>query len=346
MIEGTESAAPTSTADIAASVISDAEHADTATPDTGTETRVDTTNAAEVPAPESQTPPAPPELTAAQKFLQKQGHQAKKVDGRDVWLPYGTVEKMLDRYVDEHKTTWTGEKTTIEGRAKQLQDHLDLLRASVAGDETAFLRELAGIDPRYARFLEQKTAPAATATDDPEPQPDYDLGNGNRTYTIDGLAKREAWVRRQVERDILAKVDERFKPIAEREKSEQQRAEQAKAVQAIEARTAQQLTEAETWAGWADHKADILTALQEDSAEAAKTGDKPKLSLEGAYRKVVVAKLLEDDGKRRERLLKEIQAAPKSPALGRQSTDAPRTPGVRSTTEIARQTIAKLESGG
>ncbi len=116
-------------------------------------------------------------------------------------------------------------------------------------------------------------------------------------------------------------------------------------MEAVRDRTSQQLTEAATWPGWEDHKADILKALQDDSAAAQAKGTRPQLSIEGAYRKVVMAKLLEDDTKKRERLLKELNAAPKSPALSRQTADQPRTPGVRSTREIARGVIGNLERG-
>lgn len=343
-----ETAAPSSTADIAASVIHEAEATDTSSADPGETARLDTTNTVEETAPVQKTEPTAKELSDAAKFLQKQGHQAKKVDGRDVWLPYKTVEGMLDRYVETHKTTWDGERTTLSGQAKELQSHIEQLRASVAGDETAFLRELATIDPRYSRFLDEQKAEqpkVLAAADDPMPQPDFDLGNGNTTYTLKGLQARDEWVKRQMMRDLEGKIEERFKPIAEREKAEKERADTAKAQADVEARTAQQLQDAKTWPGWTEHSADILTALQEDSAQAEATGTRRKLSIEGAYRKVVVAKLLEDDGKKRERLLEEINKAPKSSALSRQTTDAPKTTGPRSTTEIARQVIGKLESG-
>lgn len=342
-----ETAAPSSTADIAASVIHEAEATDTSSADPGETARLDTTNTVEETAPVQKTEPTAKELSDAAKFLQKQGHQAKKVDGRDVWLPYKTVEGMLDRYVETHKTTWDGERTTLSGQAKELQSHIEQLRASVAGDETAFLRELATIDPRYSRFLDEQKAEqpkVLAAADDPMPQPDFDLGNGNTTYTLKGLQARDEWVKRQMMRDLEGKIEERFKPIAEREKAEKERAEQAKAVEAIDNRTKQQLTDAETWPGWSEHKQEILVALQDDSAQAKANGTKPSLSLEGAYRKVVVAKLLEDDGKKRERLLQEIQASSKTPALSRQTTDNPRTSGPRSTTDIARSVITKLES--
>lgn len=333
------SAAPRSSTDIAASVISDAEHAETAAPET---TRIDTTNLIEeTPSPQPKTEPTEKELSAAAKFLLTQGHQAKKVDGRDVWLPYGTVEKMLDRYVGEHRTTWDGERTTLSTKAQkaeELQGYIDQLRAGVGGDPKAFLSELAEIDSRYAAFLEQKIAEVPVS--EQMPQPDITLSDGSKTYSLKGLQDLLEWNTKRVE----GTLDARLKPFQDRAEQDQQRAKQTQQAEAIHARTSQQLEDAATWTGWAEHKDDILKALQADSAEAEKAGGTPKLSLEGAYRKVVMAKLLEDDGKKRERLLKEIHDAPKSSALSRQTTDAPKTTGPRSTQDIVRATIAKLES--
>lgn len=359
--------APTSTSDIAASVIHEAEATDASSGDSGeSSTRVDTTNAvAETAAPApGVVQPTAKELSDAAKFLAKQGHKLKKDDGRDVWLPVKTVEGMLDRYVGEHRSTWDGERNTLSGQAKALQGHLDQLRASVAGDPKAFLSELAGIDPRYAAFLEQKAAEAPAPANDPEPQPDYDLGNGNFTYSVAGLAKREAWVRRQIERDILGKMDERFKPIAEREKAEKARADEARFQEQLHARSVSQMDEAQKWPLFGPLAADgslsefqsaVLTELKKDTDAAIARGwDKqdhrtkhlsPTLSLEGAYIRASSKRISEDENTKRARLLDEINKAPKSSALSRQSVDAPKA-GPKSTADIARQVISRAEAAG
>lgn len=355
---------PSSTADIAASVIHDADATETPS---GDEPRLDTTNTAEeTPAVEKPAAPTAKELSAAAKFLEQQGHRPKKVDGRDVWLPYGTVEKMLDRYVDTHRSTWDGERTTLSSQAKELRDQLDLIRASVAGDETQFLREIAAIDPRYARFLEQKAAEhQAPAMDTEMPGPDITLPDGSQTYSLKGLQARDAWVEQRILKTLDAKVEERFKPIAEREKAEKARAETEKYREQQQQETAAQLQEAQTWplfgplatdGTYTEFQKAVLAELQRDSADARARGWNiqdprtkhlgPKLSLEAAYIRVAGPRFTEDDAAKRARILKELNDAPKSPALSRQTTDAPRTPGVLSTTEIARRTIAKLESAG
>lgn len=323
---------PSSTAAIAASVISDAEQADTSSAESGyVETpRVETTQTTVESPPAA---PTPAELSAAAKFLLKQGHKLKKDDGRDVWLPAKTVEGMLDRYVGEYRTTWDGERATLAEQAKQaeqLRSALEELRASVGGDPRAFLQELAGIDPRYQAFL-----PAAASAGPDMPAPDLTLPDGSQTYSLKGLQALLEWNTARVE----AKMDERLKPITDRE-------QQARIADGLATKTRQQIEEAKTWPGFAEHEPEILKALQADTAAARAEHRAPRLSLEGAYRQVVIARLTEDNGKTRERLLKELQAAPTGTALPRQTADAPRTAGPRSTTEIARSVISKLESGG
>jgi hypothetical protein len=359
-MDGQEAAAPQTTADIAASVITEAEQQDTATVESAgetTETRVDTTNTAEIPSPQPKTEPTPAELSAAAKFLLKQGHKLKKDDGRDVWLPAKTVEGMLDRYVDEHRGTWTGEKNAIETRAKELQQHIDAFRTAVSGDPKAFLSELAGVDPRYQAFLEQKQEERreiAEAANDPMPPPDYDLGNGQRTYSIDGLKQLREWDKRQLKRELAAEMDQRFKPLQEREQQAKERERQDQLQQEIATSAKSQIVEAQNWplfgklaedGSLTEFQQAVLDELKQDTDAAQKAGQRPRLTLEGAYIRVASKRMTEDDTKRRERLLKEIQNAPKSTALPRQSTDAPRTQGPRSTTDITRSVIAKLEAG-
>src|ERR1041384_1519408 len=130
--------APVTTESITANVVERMEAEDSHATETP-EKRIDTTDVTvtpEKPAP----PPTAAELSAEAKFLLKQGHKLKKDDGRDTWLPAKTVEGMLARYVEEHKNTWTGERSTLERQAKEAQQHIEALRASVAGDVTAVLR--------------------------------------------------------------------------------------------------------------------------------------------------------------------------------------------------------------
>lgn len=348
--------APASTRDIVADVVQQAEASDTGSSDSGeSSTRIDTTNLTEekpARAP-GEMAPTDKELSAAAKFLEKQGHRLRKEDGRDNWLKASTVEGILDRYVGEHRSTWDGERTTLSSQAKQAQEQIDTIKAIFAGDPKTALAELATIYPQYSAFLEQKAAQAAAPENDPEPQPDFDLGNGNFTYTVAGLAKREAWMRRQMKREIAADMDERFKPIAEREKAEKQRADEAKWQEQLQARSASQMEEAQTWPLFGKLSADgaltefqtaVLAELQKDTEAATAAGRKPTLSLEGAYIRASNKRISEDENTKRARILDEINKAPKSSALSRQGGDTTKT-GLRNTKDVVRETIARLEAG-
>src|ERR1043165_2884446 len=123
MSEFAPESAPQTTESIAASVVEQAEQQSVETPDT----RINTTDVTV-----SEPVKAEPEvkLSPAAEFLLKQGHKLKKDDGREVWLPAKTVEGMLARYVDEHKSGWDGEKNTLASQAKEYQEQIGQLKAA------------------------------------------------------------------------------------------------------------------------------------------------------------------------------------------------------------------------
>lgn len=344
---GTESAAPLTSVDIAAQVV---ESSESPQAETGTETAVasdvETATVTETPSPEPKTEPTAAEISAARKFLQKLGHAETNKRGGNTYLPYLTVEKMLDKYAEEHRGTWETERTTLASQAQELQTYLDELRAGVSGDPKAFLSELANIDPRYKSFLEApaQAAPQAPAVDLSQmPDGDYQLPDGSRTFTLQGIKEQLVpWLVKSVEAGLLPKVDERLKPLTEREQQEQARAERQRVIAAVQERSHAQLTDAQTWPGFDAHKDDILKALQEDSAKAKAAGKRPSLSLEAAYRQVVIPKLIADDATKRGRLLKDINDAPKSTGISR-GAETLRPTGPRSTADIVRATVSKLE---
>lgn len=329
------SEAPMSSSDVAAQVVESYEQT--------SETPVDTTNTVE-----TTEAPAEPVKTEAKKsteasraveFLKRLGHDLKRSDGRRAFMPLDAVAKTLDHYLDEHGSTWNTERTTLESKAKELQQHIDSLRAAVAGDPEAFLRELSGVDTRYQRFLQQqaqeKREAVADAANDPMPQPDFDLGNGTKTYTLDGLQKLREWDKRQTLRELEGKIDEKLKPITEREKQSQEQAR-------IERTVTQQLETAASWPNWTDYKDDVLKMLQKDTAEAQQRGERPKMSLREAYLEVRSERLATDHNTVRERVLKELNGAGKSPALARTGAESTAKPaGPRSSADIVREVLAK-----
>jgi hypothetical protein len=291
------------------------------------------------------TPPAAPmtaaELSAAAKFLQEQGHGPTGRNGRQTWLPYKVTEGILTRFGDTVTKPLIEARTKLEQEMAEQRALMDQLRSGIEGDPEAFLRELAGLDPRYQRFVASQAAAAATtpAAVSAPPQPNVTLPDGSKTYDVEGLQALVQWA---VEAKALPVVEERLKPITERE---QRSSEEARVMRDIETRVRSQAEEAATWPGWADYEADIIAALQADSAQARASGTRPKLTLEAAYRQVALSKLSVNEAAVREKVLKELQGAPKSTAIGRSTPDAPRTPGPASVVDIAARTYERLERG-
>lgn len=251
--------------------------------------------------------PAPsPELSPALKFLLSKGHKAVKEDGKKNWLPVQTVAGMLDDYVGTHRSTWDSSLSTIQQERDKLKADLDELYAGVRHPDTKeFLKLVAKHDPRYNVYLEppKPQAPALPSPEqDQEPGPDLDLGDGRLTYSLEGLKKRDAWRERQ----ILRMMDERLKPFAERERLEKERAERESWERGQAQRVQAQIADAQTWPGFKENSDEILKTLQADTEAAQKAGQRPQMSLEAAYRHVVIPKLTADATKAREEALKQV----------------------------------------
>jgi len=335
-----EAPAPQTSRDIVASVVADSEKTESTSEAPG---YLDTRTTPEV------APPKEPELSAAAKWLIGKGHKHGKRPGSNAdlsFMPFTTVEKMLDSYAEEQRNAWSSE---VETEAKTLKQQIQQLRSIVSGDPEAFLRELSGIDQRYARYIQQQAQRAAEPQQEEEPQPDLDLGNGMRTYSLEGQKKREAWLRGQ----LLKQVEEKLKPFQQREEEAHARAEQARIEQEFTQEYGRQISEAQKWPMFGELKADgtmtpfqqaVLDELKKDTDEATKAGRRPTLSLEGAYMRVALPRLTEDDAKKRERLLQELNQAPKSSATPRTSTDAPALKnGPVNTRDVVARTVARLE---
>jgi hypothetical protein len=331
----TESA-PTSTSEVATQVIDSYEQQ--ATESAATPDLTDTSAAPAEPEPEP---------SAAAKFLMAQGHQFKKVDGRPVWLPIGTVEKMLDRYAGESSKSWETRLTEAEKKAQEaaaFKDRAaaaDAYLAAIQGDETQFIRSIAEHDPRYKRFLEQQAAPTQAAPASEMPPPDIALPDGSRTYSLEGLQKLLEWNTAQVESRLLPKVDERLKPWQEQQ--EQVKAEKAQT--ALMEKTRSQIESAKAWENWTDYEPDVLKALQDDSAKAQAEGRRPSMSLREAYLEVKASKLAAKANDARTNALAELKNAPKSTSIPRTAEVTPKPVGPRSTQDIAARTIDRLERG-
>jgi hypothetical protein len=350
-----ETSAPTSSVDIAAQVVETAENesggeiGDVASDDAPD--RVDAEQAEPVVA-----KPEPvqlsPEDAEIEALLAEFGFkEAKKPDGREHYIPRSKVLKMIGSGLKRGSEKWTTERAVIEQQASEARGFLEKLRAGVSGDPHAFLSELASVDPRYAAFLQQQAEKAAPAVDD-RPKPDVDLRNGQWTYSPDGVEKLLAWKASQL-------LDERLKPIEERSKAEQQRAKDYEDRVAMQARTSEQMQEAQSWPMFGQitpnqpltsFQNEVLAELRKDSAAAEAESQRlgkhvaPRMTMRQAYLEVY-ARHQEPD-KVRARVLEEIKGAKPAPALSRQSGDSQRQPGPVSTRDIVQRVVAQAESKG
>lgn len=193
------------------------------------------------------------------------------------------------------------ELAPIHDRLKTYEQQMANVERLIQESPERFIQHLAEINPAYAVYLQK---PAATATEKltqptDEPEPDIDLGDGRRTYSLEGLRKREAWIREQAVKEAEERITKRFAPI------EQQYKARTVATQA-EQRANAMLAEAAAWEGFTEHKDEILAVLQNDKER--------KHTLDSAYRKVVIPKLRADREAMRKTLLEEINAKPKATA--------------------------------
>lgn len=350
----TDSAAPTTTASIAEAAFDQLDASDGATEP------VAETPAPETPAPDlgaapvMETPgvvkPAEQELSPAAKFLLEQGHKATKDDGRPNWMPIKSIEGMLERYVAKHRTEWDTQRTTLESTAKDLQGRFSQIEPILAmldqGPEK-FLEAAGQHDPRYREFLTAKSAPAAPEVPANFPDPDFPLPNGDKTYTVKGLKENVfPWMLEQARAIAKSEAQAVLKPLTEREKAAQERQQLTQAETQLRERTQQVIADAQTWPGFKEHEAEILTVLRADSEKARSENRRPTLSLDAAYRQVVLPKFTEDDTARRARILKELDAAHKaSPSVQRSSEGTPKAVGPQTTQSIAARNLDRLERG-
>lgn len=346
--------APSTTSEVAERVIADFEAQDTESttlvaPDPAKETALE----AETPIEPVKAPEPAKELSEAAKFLIAQGHKLKKDDGRDVWLPAKTVEGMLERYAGQHKTGWDGARTQLERERDEARGYLENLKREVSGDARAYLEDLASVFPQYKQFLQPQApaAPPAPPVSAQMPEPDLTLSDGSRTYSLDGLKTLLEWNTAQVESRLLPKVDERLKPWQEREEKAKTEAAQGQ----LRERHDQQMREAQSWPGFgqlpapgqplSDFQTEVLGELQKDTDAARAAGRRPSMTLRQAYLEVHARTLEKRANDARGVALKELNAAPKSTAVGRTGQETPRVTTGVSTRDIAERNLARLERG-
>lgn len=327
-----------------------AEETSTDSSETPTETS-ETAPEASTALPEASTPTtsvanatAKPEVEP-DEFEKKFGIAQREPGGRENRIPYTRVKRITEKAVSDAKKEWESTTTPriheFETKQKDYEQRLERVAQFenvMVGDPDKFLNMLATL-PAYKSFFDHVRASyaapqpptngaAAPVVDDGMPSPDQELSDGTHVYSMDGLKQLLKWQADQVEQRVTKKYEERYSPI-EKEWQATQR------VQSVIPHVRAQIENARTWHLFNENEGEIVEALKADQ----------KLSLEGAYQKVVFPKLVIDRNKMREEILKEVKQAPRSTSATTSSTRgaAPAPTGPRSLESVIEESIKSLK---
>lgn len=269
--------------------------------------------------------------TDQDEFEKKFGIPSQSVSGRENRIPYSRVKKITEKAISDAKKEWeaTSSPKTLEyeTKIKDYEGRLDKVaqfEQVMLNDQPRFLQMLGGL-PQYKDILaplfsQQKPAQAETTQvqqqqqlPDDMPAPDQKLPDGTMVYSLDGLKSLLTWNSKQARQEAVKDVEKRYKPMEDEWMAHQK-------LQTIIPQVQAQITEARKWPMFNENEDDIVKALQVDQ----------KLSLEGAYQKVVYPKLIADRNKMREDLLREIKSAPVATSAPTRQSKPVTTPAVSS----------------
>lgn len=234
-----------------------------------------------------------PHKRVTEMVSKAQAKLLKELTGADV--PAGTK---FEDFVAQQKTALT-ERT---GKAQTYEQQIEAFERNLS-DPNVLIPILAEL-PAYRQIfaaLEQQHTTGRRGPDpkaDPMPQPDYDLGNGQFTYSVEGLQKRDEWNARQTE----ARIMQQFEPLIRQRDAVLQEQQAEQMIAAAAPAVTQQLQDAATWPMFTESKEEIYALLKSD----------PTISLERAYIKVVTPKQIADENKIRAKVLAEMKRIPTS----------------------------------
>jgi hypothetical protein len=270
--------------------------------------------------------------TEVDEFGKRFGLASQSITGRENRIPYSRVKKIVEKAqndkVKELEAKFTPQLTEFQTKVQDYETRLQRVaqfEQIMENDPQTFLSMLSQV-PAYKAFFDhvaQLSAggqapggqPAQAGAASPEqpyldsstmPQPDQTLSDGSRVYSLEGLAKRDEWLAKQIEaravKQAEAALSKRYAPI---EQEWQQRERMNQIVPQIES----QIAEARQWDKFNDLEPRIVEILRTDK----------RLSLEGAYMRAYqeeVAKererLTTDHNKVRASVLDEIKKRPVS----------------------------------
>ncbi|MGD9685354.1 MAG: hypothetical protein AB7W16_29645 [Candidatus Obscuribacterales bacterium] len=315
----------------------------TETAETEAETSTETTDESTVVEPKTETETSQTETVVEDDFSKRFGLSEKTVTGRENRIPYSRVKKIIEKNERELKEKLSKELegqykpklSDFETKVKDYEDRLQKVgqfEQVMANDPQTFLGILSQI-PAYKPFFDylnqvasaeknpEKTATAATTTQvptgddpaDPRPGPNKTLADGSKVYDLEGHQALMDWYERRAARkaaeEATRRVNEELsKRLAPVEQEQRQRAEERQRQETLTRNLAiveKQLADARTWPMFNEHEEAITKALEADKT----------LSLEGAYRQVVLPKLIENANSARTKVLTEMKRQPASTAV-------------------------------
>ena len=291
----------------------------------------------------------------SEDFDSKFGLEPKGSGGRENRIPYSRVRKIVENARSEavaplaqQVQEFQAKLQDYEGRLSQVgqfeevlqnrpQEFLELL--SQVPTYQPFFEQLGRLS-QVAQYLEQQQMMQDLPQADPAsdmPQPDQIMPDGSRVYSMDGLRELLGWQAQQVREQVTQEVSQRYAPIEQQWYEAQQQAQYEQQVQEhiaqLVPQVQAQIDEARQWPMFQENEAAITKALQQNTS----------LSLEGAYRQVVLPRLTSGRESMRQQLLQEMKQAPRSTSAPTGFTrQNPEPQGPQSLEDIIRQQIQQL----
>jgi hypothetical protein len=242
-----------------------------------------------IPAP-TETPAPTPEEVPTVKM--EEGEPQPK---RAKYMPMDRHDKVLAAAREESTKAVQQIKEQHQQELQSYQTRAQLLDVADQ-DPQRFLQALAAADPRYAQLLNGAIqgngnghqAPAADPNAD-MPEPDAQFADGSVGYSPAGLRKLLDWNANNVE----SRIAQRYRALEEKHQVDEQ-------MRGAVGRVQQKVQNAMQWEGFADNQNEIAAVLKANR----------QMSLDDAYRQVVLPKLKADRNTMRAQLLAEINGKP------------------------------------
>lgn len=279
--------------------------------------------------------PGAPAPAVDDEFAKKHGISAQSQFGRENRIPYSRVKKIVSNAEKALQDTYTADKTKwdtelgdakakvtdYEGRLTQVAEF-----ERIMSQEPSKFLQMLGQLPAYREIFSQLAKSASgEAPPDPNamPEPDQVLSDGSKVYSHDGLKALLDWQGKQVE----TRVAQRYSPIEQEWKAQKQIEDLRPVIQ-------RQIDEARQWHMFNENEQAIVEALNGN----------PRLSLEGAYRQVVVPLLQTSQDQTRAKVLEELKRAPSSTSAPSGGSKPNQTKeGPRSIEQVIKDSIQHLK---